>query len=189
VSAPVLPTAAGILDAFGHRSDPNPQESTPNDPDEIMEQIAALHHNNTEQWDREDDARRDAGNDALVAAAKRDIDRLNRARHHFIEAIDRAILREVAPREGAPLVTETPGMAIDRLSVLVIRLRATQARVGSGSADAGDLADRLLPLRSQLEALEEAIATLLNDLASGTRRFLAFQTLKLYGPADSESAG
>ena len=58
-----------------------------------MDPILALHRNNPEQWDREDDARRDHADDAMVAAAKRDIDQLNSARHGFIEAIDRAISR------------------------------------------------------------------------------------------------
>jgi hypothetical protein len=188
VRVPALPTAAEILDALEHpsarTSGTRPGEKVP----EIMDQISALHRNNAAQWDRED-ASRGHGDDAAVAAAKRDIDRLNRARHDFIEAIDRAILGAVAPHEGAPLVTETPGMAIDRLSVLVIRLAATEARAASGTAGARLYADRLPRLRSQLNTLEEAIATLLNDLENGTRRFLTHESLKLYGPGDSEQAG
>ena len=80
-------------------------------------------------------------------------------------------------------------MAIDRLSVLVIRLASTEARAASGTIEAGLYAERLPQLRRQLEALEEAIATLLDDLAKGTRRFLAYESLKLYGPEDSGRAG
>lgn len=186
---PALPTAAAILDALGHPSAGTSGTRPDEEPAEIMDQISALHRNNAAQWDREDDASRGHGNDAVVAAAKRDIDRLNRARHDFIEAIDRAILGVLAPHEGAPLVTETPGMAIDRLSVLVIRLATTEARAASGTAGARLYADRLPRLRSQLNTLEEAIATLLNDLENGTRRFLAHASLKLYGPEDSGQAG
>jgi hypothetical protein len=186
VNVSSFPTAAAILSALGQSSVSKSEKRPGEDPAEVMGQILALHRNNAEQWDREDDARKDHGDDAMVAAAKRDIDQLNRARHDFIEAIDRAILRALAPQEGAPLVTETPGMAIDRLSVLVIRLAATEARAASGTAGARLYADRLPRLRSQLNALEGAIATLLNDLETGTRRFLAHESLKLYGPEDSE---
>ncbi len=79
-------------------------------------------------------------------------------------------------------MTESPGTAIDRLSVLVIRLAATEARAASGTIDAGLYAERLPRLQRQRNALEEAIATLLGDLTEGTRRFLAHESLKLYGP-------
>jgi Protein of unknown function (DUF4254) len=154
-----------------------------------MDTILALHRNNAEQWDREDDARADNADDAMVAAAKRDIDRLNGIRHGFIEAIDRAILPAINRCEGAPLVTESPGMAIDRLSVLVIRIASTEARAASDSADARLYRERLPRLRSQLKALEEAITALLNDVAEGTRRFVAYESLKLYGPEDGGRVG
>ncbi len=98
-----------------------------------MEAILALHRNNVEQWDREDEARQDTADDATVAAAKRYIDRLNGARHRFIEAIDREILLTIDGCEGAPLVTESPGMAVDRLSVLVIRFGLDRSQGDFGS--------------------------------------------------------
>jgi hypothetical protein len=172
-----LPTAATILDALRHPSAMLPSGELA----EIIDPILALHRNNAEQWDREDDVRRDPGNDAAVAAAKRDIDRLNHARHAFIEAIDQAVMQAVEPRIEAPMVTESPGMAIDRLSILVIRLASTEAGAVSGTPGAGLLTERIPRLRSQVAALEEAIATLFSDLTSGNRRFLAHQSLKLYG--------
>ncbi len=125
-----------------------------------------------------------------MAAAKRAIDRLNSARHRFIEAIDRAVVRVISGGGGeAPLVTESPGMAVDRLSVLVIRLTSTEARATSGASDGGLCAERLPRLREQLKALEESIDTLLDDLAMGHRRFVAYESLKLYGTVDPERVG
>jgi hypothetical protein len=186
VRVPALPTAAAILGALGRPLAWTIETRPDGEPAEILDQISALHRNNAAQWDREDDARKGHDDDSVVAAAKRDIDRLNRARYEFIEVIDRTILGAVRPHEGAPLVTETPGMAIDRLSVLVLRLAATEASAASGTARAQIYADRLPRLRIQLNTLEEAIVTLLNDLESGSRRFLAHETLKLYGPDDAE---
>jgi hypothetical protein len=188
-----LPSAGAILDALVHPPAPDGRSRSPEGPAEIMDPILALHRNNAEQWDREDDARWGQGDDARVAAAKRDIDKLNSARHGLIEAIDLAVAGTVAsavdPGRGAPLVTESPGMAIDRLSVLVIRLASTESAAGSGSADADLYAERLPRLRTQLHSLEEAIGTLLDDLVRGTRRFLAHDSLKLYGPEDPGRAG
>jgi hypothetical protein len=184
-----LPTAGTILDALLQSPVPRTTNQSDEELTDIMEPILALHRSNGEQWVREDDARRDQADATMVAAAKRDIDQLNSARHGFIEAIDRAISCAITPCEGAPLVTESPGMAIDRLSVLVIRLASTEARVASGAIDAGLYTERLPQLRSQLNALEEAIATLLDDLTKGTRRFFAHESFKLYGPEDCGRAG
>jgi hypothetical protein len=187
MSSSVLPSTAAILDALLHPPVPK-SLSRGTVQAAIMDPIVALHHNNSEQWDREDDVRKDNADDARVAAAKRDIDRLNIARHGFIEAIDRAILCAIDPRQGAPLVTESPGIAIDRLSVLVIRLGSTEARAASGAADAELYRERLPRLRSQLDALENAIASLLDDLARGTRRFHVHESLKLYGSEDPRTS-
>jgi hypothetical protein len=188
VKSSSLPSAATILEALRRPTEPDSGKRQGHEPVEIMGPILALHRNNAEQWDREDDART-VRDDAVVAQAKRDIDQLNRARHGFIEAIDRAIGLAITRRNGAPLVTESPGMAIDRLSVLVIRLASTEARAAPGAADSRVYAERLPRLRSQLDALEEAIVTLLDDLATGTRRFVAYESLKLYGPEDPGQAG
>ncbi len=184
-----LPTAAAIVGALVHPPPSGEWNRSPDGPAEIMGPILALHRNNSEQWDREDDARRGRSDDARVAAAKRDIDKLNSARHGLIEAIDRAVAGTVDPRPGAPLVTESPGMAIDRLSVLVIRLASTESAAASGSVDAGTYAERLPRLRNQLHSLEQAIGTLLDELARGTRRFLSHDSLKLYGPQDPGPVG
>lgn len=180
-----LPTAATILDALLDRPAREDRQPAVQELASMMDPILALHRSNVLQWAREDDAREDQADDAVIASAKRDIDQLNTSRHGFIEEIDRAFLRAINPREGAPFVTESPGMAIDRLSVLVIRLASTEARTPSGTADTELYADRLPRLRMQLSSLEEAIATLFDDLTKGSRRFLAYESLKLYGQEGS----
>lgn len=190
-----LPGATVIVEALRKAGLADRREPSLDGFADVMDPILALHRNNIIQWDREDDARRDPDDDAVVAWAKRDIDRLNGVRHRLIEAIDQMIASSIELRDGAPLVTEGPGMAIDRLSVLIIRLDSTETRASSGSPDAALFAERLPRLRGQLGALEEAIGLLLDDLARGKRGFVAYESLKLYGgedraafDGDSESA-
>ncbi len=87
------------------------------------------------QWDREDAARRNVGNDHAVAAAKREIDALNAKRHELVEAIDAALAAGIEQSPEAPPTTESPAMVFDRLSVLVIRISFTEDAANSQRAD------------------------------------------------------
>jgi hypothetical protein len=149
--------------------------------DVIVDLSVQLHANNHRQWDREDDARRTDAGDTAIAAAKRDIDELNGIRHGLIEGIDRAF-SDLLPtvEERTPLVTESPGMVIDRLSVLVLRIASTESR--AAAPEEAGYAARLPRLRSQLRLLEEAASTLFEDLETGRSRFATYESLKLYGP-------
>jgi Protein of unknown function (DUF4254) len=154
----------------------------------LFDLIIALHRNNCRQWDREDDARGVGADDPVVAAAKRDIDRMNAERHRLIEEIDRAVRSAIDPHDDAPVVTESPGMAIDRLSVLVIRLASTESQAVTESPGAEVFTERLPRLRGQIESLTEAIGVLLDDLARGERRFVPYESFKLYGARPARPA-
>ncbi len=155
-------------------------DADPRRPDGLLGILHDLHQTNLEQWSWEDRVRRADGDDSAIAAAKRAIDRLNARRHELVEAIDAAIDVAVTQRPAAPPSTESPGMAFDRLSVLVIRIHHTAAAAARGH-DAG-LRVRLPVLETQLAVLEEALDALLSDIRAGTRRFLPHQSLKLYRP-------
>ena len=70
-------------------------------------------------------------------------------------------------------------MVFDRLSVLTIRLHVTEAEAGRDGRD--QLAGRLPLLRDQLTTLQRALDGLFDDLRAGRKRFLPYQSLKLYG--------
>ncbi len=136
---------------------------------------------NLRQWDLEDTTRDPSASDAVVASAKREIDQLNMGRHRLVQAIDAAIDSTLDQPAAAPMATESPGMVLDRLSVLVIR----RVRTAAASAHRPDYAARARTLESQLAALSLAFDTYMDELRAGTRRFLPYEHLKLYGQAAS----
>ena len=80
------------------------------------------HQRNFELWHEEDVARRDDLGSERVHQAKRAIDRFNQERNNFIEEMDKALVAELKPAEsGCPKNSETPGMIIDRLSILSLK--------------------------------------------------------------------
>ena len=175
-SGDALPTvavvAAELRASTGDRTKPRP--------DGLLGLLRDLHDTNLAQWDLEDRARERGGGDAAVADAKRAIDVLNTRRHGVVEAVDAAIDHAVTQRMSATPSTESPGMAFDRLSVLIIRTHHTQVAARDDSVEGG-LEARLPLLHTQLRVLEEAIEALLGEICTGTKRFLPHQSLKLYG--------
>jgi hypothetical protein len=129
-----------------------------------------------EQWDLEDATRDPVATDEQVADAKRGIDRLNLGRHHLVEKIDASIAAGLDQPVDAPLATESPGMVLDRLSVLVIR----RSRTETASRRRSDYAERLPELEARIAALSSAFDTYVAELQAGTRRFLPYEHLKLY---------
>jgi hypothetical protein len=80
------------------------------------------HLRNFSLWHEEDVARRDDLGFEAVYKAKRNIDRFNQERNNFAEEMDKALVAALQPREsGVPRNSETPGMIIDRLSILALK--------------------------------------------------------------------
>ena len=147
----------------------------------LVGRLVDLLRSNLEQWNLEDTARDPGADDAAIAAAKRAIDELNAGRHRIVEEIDAAIDQAVTQTASAPLATESPAMAYDRLSVLVIRIHHTELAAGEGAPDAERYAARLPILYRQLTDLQHAIDGLIEDVRNGTRHFVPYESLKLYG--------
>jgi hypothetical protein len=145
--------------------------------------IVDLVESNVRQWDLEDTTRDPGATDAEVADAKREIDRLNMGRHRLVRKIDAAIDSALDQPATAPIATESPGMVLDRLSVLVIR----RARTATASARHSTFNDRIRALESQVAGLSTALDFYLDELRAGTRRFLRYEPLKLYGPSPCAS--
>lgn len=153
----------------------------------LRELVEAEHFANFTIWGLEDEARRRDVGDARIAAVKRAIDPWNQKRNDLMEAIDAAILAQLANVDvaSAELHSETAGMIIDRLSILALKIRNMQ-RIGEDASGQGDaaLADdcalRGSVLRAQRDDLAGCLVRLLEDFAAGRRYFKTYLQLKAY---------
>lgn len=150
-----------------------------------------LHRLNFMLWHVEDEARRTDAGDRYVATTKRWIDPLNQARNDSIEAIDAALEGRYSAPATAPLATETPGAALDRLSILALKIHHTEqeaARADAAPAHRARMEERLALLRSQGDDLRAALRAYLDDLAAGRRRFRRYRQFKMYNDPETNPA-
>ena len=98
----------------------------------------AQHRANFDLWHEEDKARDPAATDAEIAAVKHAIDGLNQRRNDLVEKIDELLLTLAGEQNpDAPLHSETPGLMIDRLSILALKIYHTRRRGAPGDGDRG----------------------------------------------------
>lgn len=161
---------------------PTPPENQP--PLSIVEQN---HRMNFDLWHEEDVARRDDLGAGRVQQAKRAIDRFNQARNDAIERLDEWLLQQLPPAApAAPLHSETPGMIIDRLSIMALKSYHMQIEAARASAPDGQrrlCSEKLARLEEQLGDLKLCLAELLGQMQAGTRRFKIYRQLKMYNDA------
>jgi hypothetical protein len=138
--------------------------------------VLELVESNLAQWELEDVTRDPAASDKVVANAKKGIDHLNIGRHRLVEQIDALIDAGLEQSADAPLATESPGMVLDRLSVLVIR----RLRTKSAIATKVDYSERVFELEARIDALSSAFDSYVEELRAGMRQFLPYEHFKLY---------
>ncbi|MDE3149555.1 MAG: DUF4254 domain-containing protein [Acidobacteriota bacterium] len=147
-----------------------------------------LHHRaNFDLWHIEDEARTPDAADAELAAIKRRIDTTNQLRNDLAEKLDRALtawLEERGlPNPAAPLNSESPGLIIDRLSILALKIYHTREEAGRTDAPEGHAArnqERLRILEEQRADLAGCLDALWRETLAGTRRFNLYRQLKMY---------
>ena len=138
----------------------------------------------TVQWHLEDLVRPDDVDPVYALQLKRRIDRSNQHRTDLVERIDDHYMmqfKDVALQPDARINTETPAWAVDRLSILALKIYHFEIEAGRG--DAGHRAKcqaKLDTLLTQSKDLTTAIDELLEDLAVGRRVMKLYRQMKMY---------
>ena len=142
------------------------------------------HLRNFSLWHEEDVARRDDLGFEAVYKAKRNIDRFNQERNNFAEEMDKALVAALKPREaGVPRNSETPGMIIDRLSILALKeyhMHEETVRADASPAHREKCAEKLARIQRQRADLTASLGELLADVAAGRRTFSVYYQFKMY---------
>ncbi len=169
----------------GHGAKADAADLEPNS--EWLDQVGRQHRANFELWHIEDKARAPGATDAELAGVKRLVDRTNQQRNDLAEELDRALLAWLEPRglpnPAAALHSESPGLMIDRLSILSLKIYHTREeaeRVGSPSGHAERNLARLAILEEQRADLACCLDTLWRETLAGTRRFKLYRQMKMY---------
>ncbi len=140
----------------------------------------------TVQWHLEDIIR-DPHIDPIEALAlKRRIDRSNQDRTDLVEEIDsyfRQLYSGVKVQADARLNTESPAWAVDRLSILALKIWHMKEQTERTDADAGHIQKcqgKLDVLLEQQVDLSTAIDQLLDDIEAGRKYMKVYRQMKMY---------
>lgn len=140
----------------------------------------------TVQWHLEDIIRDPHINPTDALDLKRRIDRSNQDRTDLVEQIDSYFHQKYSdtkPLDNARLNTESPAWAIDRLSILALKIYHMREQVYR--EDASDdhkkmCADKLSILLEQQKDLSLAIDQLLEDIEGGKKYMKVYRQMKMY---------
>lgn len=162
----------------------DPLTSEPSETSSFEALVLAQHRANFDLWHREDLARDPHADDRAIAGIKRAIDTLNQQRNDLVEQLDGYLLAEAGlQNEGALLHSETPGLIIDRLSILALKLFHTAeeaARLDASPEHRTRNQSRLRILDEQRTDLASCLQGLWQDILAGRRRFKLYRQMKMY---------
>lgn len=138
------------------------------------------------QWHLEDIVRDPEIDPVIALSIKRRIDRSNQERTDIVEKIDNYFLEQfsqVTPCPDATINTESPAWAIDRLSILVLKIyhmSIEAERTGSTPEQKTRCRTKLEILQEQKKDLSQAIDMLLEDMKNGRKYMKVYRQMKMY---------
>lgn len=145
----------------------------------------------TVQWHLEDIIRDPDIDPVEALKIKRRIDKSNQDRTDMVEDIDtyfRELYHGIKPFPDATINTESPAWAIDRLSILALKIWHMQEQTERTDADPTHIAichGKLEVLKEQQRDLSLAIDQLLDDIVSGRKYMKVYRQMKMYNDPDT----
>ncbi|NPA42464.1 MAG: DUF4254 domain-containing protein [Chlorobi bacterium] len=140
----------------------------------------------TVQWHLEDIIRDPDIDPVKALEIKRRIDRSNQERTDTVEYIDSYFLdyfKDVQPRPDAKINTESPAWALDRLSILALKLYhmdEERKRKDLSPQKKAEVEEKYRILTEQYRDLSTAIDELLEEIARGKKYMKVYRQMKMY---------
>lgn len=140
----------------------------------------------TVQWHLEDVIRDPEISPAEGLAIKRRIDKSNQDRTDTVEKLDDyflGIFQDVKYPPGTRINSETPAWLLDRMSILMLKIYHMKEQTERKDVTAehiGKCRDKLVILEEQKDDMRHAFDELIDDIASGRRRFKVYRQMKMY---------
>ena len=145
----------------------------------------------TVQWHYEDIIRLPDINPVEALELKRKIDASNQDRTDMVEYIDSYFLekyKHIPVKENAKINSETPAWAIDRLSILALKIyhmHEEATRKTATKEHKTKCNNKLNILLEQRVDLSKAIDDLLDDIAMGDKYMKVYKQMKMYNDVDT----
>jgi hypothetical protein len=140
----------------------------------------------TVQWHLEDIVRNPDINPEEGLKLKRRIDKSNQERTDVVERVDDYFLdvfKDVVPKPGARINSETPAWLLDRMSILMLKIYHMEEQTKRTDAAPDHIArcqSKLALLTEQKNDMRAAFDELMEDIGSGVRRFKVYRQVKMY---------
>ena len=174
------------VDDYHVYDDINRLASNPYDKKDFEHLLYEKNWIDTVQWHYEDIIRDPDIVPKEGMSLKRLIDSSNQNRTEMVEYIDSYFLKlysNVSPKTGAKVNTESPAWALDRLSILILKIyhmKEESLREDVSEQHRNTCTEKLQVLLEQQKDLSESIDELLEDLSKGEKKMKVYKQMKMY---------
>ena len=174
------------VDDYHVYDDINRLASNPYDKKDFQHLLYEKNWIDTVQWHYEDIIRDPDIDPNEGMNLKRLIDSSNQNRTEMVEYIDSYFLKlysNVSPKPDAKVNTESPAWALDRLSILILKIyhmKEESLRKDVSEQHRNTCNEKLQVLLEQQKDLSESIDQLLEDLSKGEKKMKVYKQMKMY---------